>query len=190
MAKRKGVVEEVILAEFAETLRQQREDQTHPSTDSILIFHKNDKCGTWKKKSGRITTACKARIEIEEILYLMERASIVCLNEQGTQISVKEMYAELVDSKVEGETVPVKNEEALRNYMAYGHLRRSGYKVSRCVDGNTWSVADSKQQRFGLKVVKPKDTLDCTISRHACVVDQSKLVFLNVTAFKSAPKPS
>ena len=140
--RRSDIDPDLLIAERKECLRKQLEDQDNPSTDSILTYHRESKTGTWKSRSGRITTRCKSRIEIEEILYLMERASILCIDVVGERLSVKEMYAELVSSQIDGDTVEVRDETALRNYMAYGYLRRSGYKVTRSADACPWQVED------------------------------------------------
>jgi len=191
MRPRGAADEELLMAERLTMLRKQIEDQQCPSTDSVLNFCKESKTGTWKRRSGRITTTCKSKIEIEEILYLMERASVTCLDSDDRQMSVKEMYAELVESIVNGDTVDVRNEDALRNYIAYGHLRRSGYKVSRSVEGFTWNVGESKERSFGLKVVTPNDIVDCRAEQqsHVAVVELSKVVFMKLTVSSSAPKP-
>lgn len=190
--RRTDVDPEVIIAERAELLTQQQEDQENPSTDSILVYHRASKTGTWKTRSGRITTQCKSRIEIEEILYLMERASITCLDEDNKRLSVREMYAELVSSEIISDTIAVNDEATLRNYIAYGHLRRSGYKVKRSSDNFQWKVEDSKSSVFGLRVTKPRELIDFKTPReeHLCIVDLGKVAFLKLKVTDSAPLAS
>ena len=176
--------------DFAKILSKQRSDQLYPSGDSILEYHAVSKTGTWIRKRGRIVTACKSRINLEEILYLMERASITCVDAYNNRMTVTDMYAVLVDSAVDGHTVVVSNYTALRDYIVYAHLRRLGYKVTRLLDCFSWLLSDCRQRTFPVRVVSPRDFISHEAhhtEEHICIVDESIVVFLLLNISSSVP---
>jgi len=190
-ARKPGEDPQLAVEQLRALLKRQQEDQASPSADSVLIYDRGSKTGTWKFRKGRITAPCLSRIQIEEILYLMERASITCLDEEGQQLTVKQIYAELVDSDLVDHKIAIVNEVALRNYIAYGHLRRRGFKVTRSNSpGYPWTIKGGDLD-CNLPVKRPTEVVDAMAERteHACVVEQGQIVFLKLTATNTPPRP-
>lgn len=197
-----------IVDDYASLIQEQCRDQFIVVSGARVRLDTETLKGIWLVREGKLSVNPLPWLFVEEVLYLLERGSIICETSSGDRVSVWELYYclshgrfPLTISSLESGRIEISHAMVIRNYITYAFLRRAGYSVIRndkitfsflnlpvwCGD---WIVSDKRDFNKAFHtVMKYCSVMNSTGVDFTALVDSADVVFLFLRKSNSPPAP-